>query len=52
MSDKIKLGDLIQAFEDAFYGGWDAAIVKADYGEDKKEAFSQWLSEEMNRLGL
>ena len=49
-SQKVKLGDLLVAFEDAFNAGWDARNTLDR--NDKKSAFSKWLDEEMKRLGL
>jgi hypothetical protein len=49
---KVKLGDLLVVFEDAFHAGWNSALVRAEYGIGKEEAFRLWLDEEMKRLGI
>lgn len=51
-TSKIKLGDLLTTLEDAFHAGWNSALVRAEYGIEKEEAFKLWIGEELKRLGI
>jgi hypothetical protein len=50
MGDKIKLADLLQAFEDAFYAGWEARELYGGDEVSKHECFERWVNRELDYL--
>lgn len=48
MSDKIRLGDLLRLFEDAFNAGWEA---HAEGEPVRDQAFSAWIDLALEELG-
>jgi hypothetical protein len=48
MSDKVKLGDLLKLFEDAFNAGWEAHAEGNESVRD--QAFRQWVDAALEEL--
>jgi hypothetical protein len=48
MSEKIRLGDLLNVFEDAFYAGWEAHAEGKE--AVREEAFNHWVQQTLKEL--
>ena len=48
MSEKLKLGDLLTLFEDAFNAGWEA---HAEGAQIREESFNHWIDSALKELG-
>lgn len=49
MSDKLKLGDLLILFEDAFNAGWEAHAEGRE--PEREQAFCIWIDLALKDLG-
>jgi hypothetical protein len=50
MNNKIKFGDLLKAFEDAYFAGFESGKICDSTQKTKEQSFSDWLDEELKQL--